>query len=544
MSVPTMWEVKKLYDELEALTPEKLASFTDEEIEELNALADQKEEFKKYNKLAYFKPYQYQSEWIAASKVYHQRYMSAGNRLGKTYGACMEIATHLTGLYNEDWEGCRIEQTGNYWCLGVSQESVNNVLMKELLGVSDCRDLRDLGTGSIPRDYIDVFSMVKDGARCLKVRIKHISGEQNTLHFFAATQDESTLMGATVIYCLLDEQMANEEKIYAQCLTRTATTDGYISVTATPELGRTPLWEKFANSQTNDNGDYLYFQNVVWDQCPHLTEARKKALLAGYPEWQHKLRSEGIPVLGEGAVYPFSEEEIDGSITQAEIMANPAEWLLLWSCDFGKSDAKGADPSTLVLLAHNTRLDRTFTLYEWNSKQDARENRLSYMPEHMASIIKSSAFPNAPLLCPHDANNAIEGKANTTRITEFLRCGVNVHRRVFEIPLRYTMGAIEKPKHNRDLVFTIQLINKFLRDGSLKIDTKAMKHTMREFQLYAWQANGKPADKNNHHLDALRLGAISIRDKGAFAFRCIGSGRTTEGNYKKVNQAYRDTRFI
>lgn len=520
-----------------------LDSLSNDEIELLHALVSKKEEFKRFNKLAYFKPYPFQEEWIAASKSYRQRYLSAGNRLGKTYGACMELATHITGLYPPNWNGKIIEATGDYWVIGVTQETLTTVLMKELLGVSDARYLSDLGSGAIPRDCIDIFNMQKDGARCIQVRIKHASGGYNILHFFSASQDESTLMGAAVQYILMDEQFPNEERIYSQCLTRTTTTKGMISVTCTPEIGRTPLWEKFASADKEGN-DYLYFQVATWDDAPHITEADIAELKAGIPEWQFKMRSQGIPVLGEGAVYPFSEEEIDGSITQAEIMANPAEWLLLWSCDFGKSDAKGADPSTLVLLAHNTRTDTTYTLYEWNSKQDARSNKLSYMPEHMATIIKSSSFPNAPLLCPHDANNAIEGRANTTRITEFLRCGVNVHRRVFEIPLRYTMGAIEKPKHNRDLVFTIQLINKFLRDGSLKIDTKAMKHTMREFQLYAWQANGKPADKNNHHLDALRLGAISIRDKGAHAFRCIGSGRTTEGNYKSVNQAYRDTRFI
>ncbi len=537
--------IYSLASELEKLNIAEMASsnLTDDEMIQLHALASKKEEFKKFNKLAYFKPYPFQEDWIAASKTYRQRYLSAGNRLGKTYGACMELATHITGLYPPNWSGKIIEATGDFWVIGVSQESVNTVLMKELLGVSDCRYLSDLGSGAIPRDCIDVFNMQKDGPRCIQVRIKHTSGRYNILHFFSSTQDESTLMGASVQYILMDEQFLNEEKIYAQCLTRTTTTRGMISVTCTPEIGRTPLWEKFATAGKEGN-DYLYFQVATWDDAPHITPQDIAELKAGIPEWQFKLRSEGVPVLGEGAVYPFSEDEINEQVSIDAIMANPAEWLLMWSCDFGKSDAKGADPSVLLLLAHNTRLDTTYTLYEWNSKQDSRENKLSYMPEHMASIIKSSQFPNAPLLCPHDANNHIEGKANTTRITEFLRCGVNVHRRVFEIPLRYTMGAIEKPKHNRDLVFTIQLINKFLRDGSLKIDVKAMKQLMREFRLYAWQANGKPADKNNHHLDALRLGAISIRDKGAHAFRCFGSGKNSQGNVKAINEAFHSTKFI
>lgn len=536
--------IYSLASELEKLNIAEMASsnLTDDEVIQLHALASKKEEFEKFNKLAYWKPYPYQLNWIEASKTYRQRYLSAANRIGKTYSACMELAIHITGLYPEWWNGRKFDfkEPATFWAIGVSQDALASSLYKNLLGVTDCRNLTDLGSGTIPRDNINIFSLVKDGARCIQLRVKHVNGHENVLQFFASTQDESVFMGASVDYVLMDEQFPNETELFAQCFTRTATTRGMVSVTATPEKGQTQLWKEF---HANESGR-RYMQIATWDDAPHLTEEDKAELLAGYPTYQHKMRKEGIPIIGEAAVYPFNEEEINGSVTQAEILANPAEWLMMWSCDFGKSDADGADPSVLLLLAHNVRTDRTFTLYEWNSKQDARENRLSYMPEHMATIIKSSAFPNAPLLCPHDANNAIEGKANTTRITEFLRCGVNVHRRVFEIPLRYTMGAIEKPKHNRDLVFTIQLINKFFRDGTLKIDTKGMRKLWEEYQIYQWQKNGKPNDNNNHHLDALRLGAISIRDKGAFAFRCIGSGRTTEGNYKKVNQAYRDTRFI
>lgn len=537
-----IYSLAREYEELNVAQID-LDNLTDAEIEKLHYLVNKEKEFKKYNKLAYWKPYPFQLEWIEASKHYRQRYLSAANRIGKTYGACMEAAVHLTGLYPEWWSGKKLEVTGDYWVIGVSQESLCTVLMKELLGVSDARYLSDLGSGAIPKECIDVFNMQKDGARCIQVRIKHVSGGYNTLHFFSSTQDESTFFGAAVQYILMDEQFSTEETIYSQCLTRTLTTKGMISVTATPERGRTPLWERFATAE-KEGSDHLYFQVATWADAPHITEQDVAEMKAGYPDWQFKMRSEGIPVLGNGAIYPFSEEEIDGSVNEQIIMANPAEWLLLWACDFGKSDAEGADPSTLVLLAHNTREDKTFTLYEWNSKQDNKIDKLSYMPEYMAGVIKSSRFPNAPLIVPHDGNNAIEGKANTTRISEFIRCGINVIRSVFEIPFRFTRGAIEKPKHNRDLVFTIQLMNKFFRDGSLKIDTKRMKNTMKEYQLYQWLPNGKPVDKNNHHLDALRYGAISIRDKGAHAFKCIGGAKRNSDQLKKVNEVYRTQRFI
>ncbi|WEF29981.1 terminase family protein [Klebsiella aerogenes] len=522
----------------------KLEELTEEQIESLHSLVSKKQEFKRQNKLAYWMPYPFQLEWIEASNKYQQRYLSAANRVGKSYAACMELAIHITGLYPSkdngalfDWQGMKIDSGGHdFWCIGVSQESVNNVLMKELLGVSDCRNLQDLGTGAIPKDCIDSWSMVKDGARCLKIRIKHVDGTTNTLHFFAATQNESVLMGASVKYCLLDEQFQNETEIYAQCLTRTATTNGYISVTATPELGASALWTKF----NEDDSGFLYFQNATWDHCPHLSEQDKARLLAGYPEYQRLMRSAGIPVLGAGAVYPFNDNEIDTSLTVERIKQNPYAYKLLWGCDFGFSSNTDADPSTLVLSAYEMETDTIYIVYEWNSKQDAKKNRLAHMPDHMASVIKASPFPDAPLVVPHDAKKQIDGTGtNTTRLSEFKRLGVNVLPTVFEIPFQLTTGAIEKPKHSRSLHWTIQHLCKLFSENKLKINVNKLKELMSEFRIYQYKKDGNPRDSRNHLLDAMRIASISVKYKGINASQCVGGklqSRWETG--RKVNEAF------
>lgn len=460
--------------------------------------------------------------------------------IGKSYGACMELAIHLTGLYPPDWKGCKLDETNSdFWAIGVSQESVNNVLMKELLGVSDCRDLTNLGTGTIPKENIDVWSMVKDGARCLKVRIKHVTGTTNTLHFFASTQDQSVFMGSSVLYIVMDEQYKNESELYAQCLTRTATTKGYISVTATPELGVTPLWDLFSK----DDSGHLYFQNATWDDAPHLEEADKQRLLAGIPDWQKEMRSKGVPVLGSGAVYPFSDKEIDGALTIDQIKANPFAYKLLWGCDFGYSSNTDADPSTLILTAYEMETDRIYIVDEWNSKQDVKRNRLAHMPEHMASVIKASAFPHAPLLVPHDAKKQIDG-TNTTRLSELKKYGVNVLPQVFEIPHQLTNGAIEKPKHSRSLHWTIHYLCKLFSEDKLKINVQKMKALMNEYRVYQWKENGDPRDSKNHLLDAMRIAAISIKFKGELASRCITGGykgKWDTGN--RINKAYENRHF-
>jgi len=47
-----------------------------------------------------------------------------------------------------------------------------------------------------------------------------------------------------------------------------------------------------------------------WDHVPHLSEDDKAHMLANIQPFQRKARSEGIPTLGAGAIYPVPEEAI------------------------------------------------------------------------------------------------------------------------------------------------------------------------------------------------------------------------------------------
>lgn len=535
----SIYKLAEQYKGLE-LTTEKLNELNENEVEAYATLFSKKRDFEKYNKLAFWQPYPFQLEWIEASKTYRQRYLSAANRIGKTYGAALELAVHITGLYPEWWDGKKfdIENPSTFWAIGVSQESVNSVLMKELLGVSDCRNLAGLGTGAIPKDCIDSFSLVKDGARCLQVRINHVNGHQNTLHFFASTQDESVFMGSSVLYVLMDEQFTKESELYAQCLTRTATTQGMISVTATPEQGITPLWDLFSK---NESGR-LYFQVATWDDAPHLSDEMKAELLAGYPEYQRDMRSKGVPVLGSGAVYPFNDSEVNEKLAIEDIQKEPYSYKMLWSCDFGYSSSTEADPSVLMLLAYNMEQDKIYVIREWNSKQGAFKNRLAHMPEHMATVIKASEYPYAPLLVPHDGKRQIEG-TNTTRISEFKRLGINVLPTVFEIPFQLTTGVFDAPKHPRSIPWTVAYLNKLLSENKLKLDVSTLKHTMNEFRVYQYKENGEPKDSNNHHLDALRYGAVSIKHKGWLAFKCLAAGKSKWESGREINEKMKSRHF-
>ena len=49
---------------------------------------------------------------------------------------------------------------------------------------------------------------------------------------------------------------------------------------------------------------------ATWDDAPHLTEEKKRDLLASYPPHMRDARSKGRPQLGAGAIYPVPESEI------------------------------------------------------------------------------------------------------------------------------------------------------------------------------------------------------------------------------------------
>jgi hypothetical protein len=50
--------------------------------------------------------------------------------------------------------------------------------------------------------------------------------------------------------------------------------------------------------------------NAGWDHVPHLSEEQKREELDRIQPFQRKARSEGIPTLGAGAIYPVPEEVV------------------------------------------------------------------------------------------------------------------------------------------------------------------------------------------------------------------------------------------
>ncbi|EBH8772658.1 hypothetical protein D1804_14995 [Salmonella enterica subsp. enterica serovar Lagos] len=74
-----MFKLASFYKNLE-INETDIDDYNEDQTEALFKLVSKKKEFERHNRLAYFEPYDYQKEWIAASLKYRQRYLSAANR--------------------------------------------------------------------------------------------------------------------------------------------------------------------------------------------------------------------------------------------------------------------------------------------------------------------------------------------------------------------------------------------------------------------------------------------------------------------------------
>ena len=286
-------------------------------------------EHKRTHRLDYFKPYPWQKKFYKAGNQNKQRLLMAANRVGKTASMAVEVAYHLTGNYPDWWNGIRFKKPTSIWCLGVSGEQLRDVLVKELFGAY-LGDGKFDGNGLIRQDQVYQVTPAMGTPRLTRdVAVRHATGNTSLVSFKSYTQGQHVLMGSSQDFIWIDEEPV-DPTIYPQCLTRTATGNGgeggYVTMTFTPENGVTELVAQFMDNR--QAGQHL--ANATWEDAKHLNKETKEQLLAAIPEYQREMRSKGIPVLGEGMVFPISEE-----VVKCDPFEIPGHYKKLSAIDFG-----------------------------------------------------------------------------------------------------------------------------------------------------------------------------------------------------------------
>lgn len=472
--------------------------------QELLELLEEREEYERYNKYALFEPYQFQKDFFNASKNAKRRFLCAANRVGKSFSEAIEMAYHLTGLYPSWYEGHRFNKPILAWAVGITGDSTQKVLQKELFGTSMGKEIDAIGTGSIPRKAIDFENIVKDGHRMLMANIRHYDENGNfdgmsKIEFRSTQQGEHVLMGATVDYIWLDEEDPfRSTEIYAQCVTRTSTTQGLVTITATPENGLTRLVDMFMKDTTG----YLHFQNATWDDAVHLTAETRKELLASIPEWQHDMRTRGIPIMGEGLIYGIDEATI---ITQPFDI--PEHWPRVAGVDVGITH-----PTAVVWTVYDAGTD---TIYVY----DAYQSTDAVPAVHGTAINQRGNW--IPVILPHDADNTERGSGKTVA-SYYREAGVNAQLETFYNPIGY-----DGKKHIHVEPGIMEILQR-MKTGRFKVFSCCGK-VFEEMRRYH-RKDGKIVKTFDDTMDAMRYSALSVKTRG------ISQGEADAG----YNSAYND----
>lgn len=364
----------------------------------------------KRNKLRrmYDGAYDWQKKFIAATKEFSSCMLMAANRCGKTRTGLVIDAFHLTGEYPDDWPGLKFDFPPMCWLLGYSGEKTRDLLQNKLFG--KYKDGKFEG-GLIPSDLIvDHISMTGTTGAMREVRVKHKYGV-SVCQFWSYSQGQHAIMGDEVDFFHVDEEPVDQH-IFPQVLTRTLSGNrgrgGSGILTFTPENGKTQLVCKFMGEdyegEDGESVQYdatgMYMQNATWDQCPHLDEDAKRKILAQYPAYQRKMRSQGVPLMGSGLIFEIDEDDI-----KFDPFDYPDHWFVIGGCDFGWDH-----PASIVQLVWDRDADSFYLINAWKGRK-----KQPYQIWHNTK----SWMANVPLAWPHDGyqhKQQSQGEAKELRI--------------------------------------------------------------------------------------------------------------------------------
>lgn len=296
----------------------------------------------------------------------------------------------------------------------------------------------------------------------------------------------------------MEEDPFKSIEIYAQCVTRTATTGGLVTITATPENGLTKLVDIFMKDTTGN----LYFQNATWDDALHLTEEDKKKLLANYPEWQHEMRSKGIPQMGSGLIYDLPESMI--AVNPIDI---PSHWRRCCAIDIGINH-----PTAVVWSAYDASTD---TIYIY----DVYCEKGGVPSQHGTAINARGNW--IPVILPHDADNTEKGSGKS--VAQYYReAGVNVMPETFYNPVSW-----DGKKHNFVEPGIMDILQR-MKTGRFKVFSTCGRF-FEEMRRYH-RKDGKIFKEYDDVMDAARYSALSVAHRG------VSQGESEQG----FNTAYKD----
>lgn len=304
------------------------------------------------------------------------RLLMAGNQLGKTLSAAAETAMHAIGVYPTWWRGRRfLTEPTTGWVGGATSQTTRDNPQRLLLG-----PVGEWGTGMIPGRYIeDIKKSVHGVADAVEtLLLRHVPTDRiSRLTYKTYDQGRLRWQGETLHYVWYDEEPPLD--IYSEGKTRVQVKNGITYLTFTPLLGMSEVVMRFL--QERPVGSVVV--NMTIHDVDHYTPEQRAIIIAGYPEHEREARSQGIPTMGSGRVFPIKEEQI-----RETAIVIPDHWARICGLDIGWDH-----PTAAVWIA-------------WDRDSDTIHIYDAYRVKEQTPVVHAAAI-NArgnwiPVAWPHD----------------------------------------------------------------------------------------------------------------------------------------------
>lgn len=361
-------------------------------------------------------------------------------------------------------------------------ESTRDTLQRLILGRPG-----EWGTGTIPEKSIIKITRaqgIADSVDCIFVR--HISGGISRIYFKSYEKGRSKLQGETLDYAALDEEPPLD--IYTEVLTRTNATGGMVWITFTPLLGMSEVVRMFLDEKerTKDRADIC----MTIDDVLHYTKEEKERIIASYPAHEKEARTNGIPVLGSGRIFPIAE-----SVITVPPFQLPDLWPRICGIDFGIDH-----PTALVWLAWDRDSDTVY-VYDIESKRGVPDAT----PPHVAPLIKQRG-EWIPVAWPHDGLQTEKG-SGIQLAQQYRDQGVSMLHEMAQLP---ETGDEQGHKVSRTSVEAgISLMLTAMQEGRFKVFA-GLSSWFEEFRLYH-RKDGKIVKLQDDIMSATRYGYVMLR---------------------------------
>ncbi|MBI1308725.1 MAG: DNA packaging protein [Proteobacteria bacterium] len=406
--------------------------------------------------LFWYRPHARQRDFHAAGVAAKERLFLAGNRVGKTLAGACELAFHLSGRYPAWWRGARFGSPVRAWAASVTREMTRDILQEVYLG----------SQGVIPQRLVLGVTMKSGLSGAVDVvQVRHVSGGKSVLAFKSFDQGRESFQGTAREVIHLDEEP--EIGVYEECLLRTLTVGGHVMLTMTPLNGLTEMVRHFSESSRLEGKAVV---QAGWCDAPHLEEDAVARLRKSLRPFEVRAREFGEPSVGRGRVYPVEESEI--AVPRFDI---PKDWRWCVGVDFG-----WANPTAAVWLAHDVARDVVYVVDAYCASE-------RIPAEHAAEILRRGAW--IPAVCD-PAGQAVGARDGASLVEGYAAAGVN-----FSLAENAVEGGL------------MQVLER-MRSGRLKVFADLLPW-WHEFRLYARDAKGRVAKRDDHLMDATRYALVS-----------------------------------